>query len=120
LPLRNLSWFVQGLVQLPLNEHDDYRPGTRTNVDTGVRYEAGERLGLLLQLNGLYRGRDRGAQAEPDDTGGQFIYLSPGVSYNFGQRVQAYAFVQLPLYQYVNGVQLVASHALAVGLNMRF
>src|SRR3954451_9592255 len=120
LPLRNLSWFVQGLVQLPLNEHDDYRPGTRTNVDTGVRYEAGERLGLLLQLNGLYRGRDRGAQAEPDDTGGQFIYLSPGVSYNFGQRLQAYAFVQLPLYQYVNGVQLVASHALAVGLNMRF
>jgi len=120
LPLRNLSWFVQGLVQLPLNEHDDYRPGIRTNVDTGVRYDAGERLGLLLQLNGLYKARDRGAQAEPDDTGGQFLFLSPGVSYNFGQRLQAYAFVQLPLYQYVNGVQLVASHALAVGLNMRF
>jgi outer membrane putative beta-barrel porin/alpha-amylase len=120
LPLRNLSWFVQGLVQFPLNQHDDYRPGTRTNVDTGVRYDAGERLGLLLQLNSLYKTRDRGAQAEPDDTGGQFIYLSPGVSYNFGQRLQAYAFVQLPLYQYVNGVQLVASHSLAVGLNMRF
>lgn len=120
LPLRNVSWFVQGLVQAPLNEHDDYRPGIRTNLDMGVRYDMGERLGLLLQLNGLYKTRDRGAQAEPDDTGGQFIFLSPGVSYNFGERFQAYAFVQLPLYQYVNGVQLVASHALAVGLNMRF
>ena len=120
LPLRNLSWFVQGLVQAPLNEHEDYRPGIRTNLDLGVRYDMGERLGLLVQLNGLYKARDRGAQAEPDDTGGQFIFLSPGVSYNFGERFQAYAFVQLPLYQYVNGVQLVASHALAVGLNMRF
>jgi hypothetical protein len=120
LPLRNLSWFVQSLVQAPLNEHDDYRPGIRTNLDVGARYDMGDRLGLLLQLNGLYKARDRGAQAEPDDTGGQFIFLSPGVSYNFGERFQAYAFVQLPLYQYVNGVQLVASHALAVGLNMRF
>jgi hypothetical protein len=34
--------------------------------------------------------------------------------------MQIYGFLQLPIYQDVNGVQLVARHAVAVGLNMRF
>jgi hypothetical protein len=34
--------------------------------------------------------------------------------------VQAYGFVQVPVYQRVNGVQLVPDFAVAVGLNFRF
>jgi hypothetical protein len=120
LPMRNLSWFVQGLAQLPLNYHEDYKPGNRVLLDTGVRYDAGDRLGLLLQLNGLYRASDRGAQAEPEDTGGKFVFVSPGLSYAFTRKLQAYGFVQLPIYQDVNGVQLVAKYAFAAGLNVRF
>jgi hypothetical protein len=120
LPTRNLSWFVQGLAQLPLNTYQEYRPGNRLTFDVGGRYEMGDKLGLLLQLNALLKARDRGAEGEPDDTGGKFVFLSPGVSYAFTQRVQAYGFLQLPLYQNVNGVQLVARHAVAVGLNLRF
>jgi hypothetical protein len=120
LPMRNLSWFVQALAQLPLNSHEEYRPGNRLTLDLGGRYEMGDKLGLLLQLNALYKARDRGEQAEPADTGGKFVFLSPGISYAFTQRVQAYGFVQLPVYQNVNGVQLVARNAVAVGLNMRF
>jgi hypothetical protein len=120
LPTRNLSWFVQGLTQLPLNSHDEYRPGNRVTLDTGVRYDMGDKLGLMLQLNGLFKARDRGEQAEPDDTGGKFLFLSPGLSYALTRRLQTYAFVQLPLYQNVNGVQLVARHALAIGMNLRF
>lgn len=120
MPLRSLSWFTQALAQLPLNTHDDYRPGNRLSLDAGMRYEAGDRLGLLLQLNTLLKARDRGAQAEPEDTGGTFVFLSPGVSYAFTKAVQAYGFLQLPVYQRVNGVQLVPRYALAAGLNMRF
>ena len=120
MPTRNLAWFLQALAQLPLNSHDEYQPGNRLNVDTGLRYDAGDRLGLLAQLNAQFKARDRGAQAEPDNTGGTFLFLSPGVSYAFTRELQAYAFVQLPLYQYVNGVQLVARNAFAMGLNARF
>jgi hypothetical protein len=120
LPTRNLSWFVQGLAQLPLNTYQEYRPGNRLTLDAGGRYEMGDKLGLLLQLNALYKARDRGDQGEPDDTGGKFLFLSPGLSYAFSRKIQAYGFLQLPLYQNVNGVQLVARHAVAVGLNMRF
>jgi outer membrane putative beta-barrel porin/alpha-amylase len=120
LPTRNLAWFVQGLAQLPVNSHDEYRPGNRLGLDLGARYDIGDRLGVLLQLNTLFKARDRGAQAEPEDTGGKFVFLSPGLSYAFSQRLQAYTFVQLPVYQHVNGVQLVPRYAFAVGINSRF
>ena len=120
LPVRNFSWFAQGLAQLPIDTDEDYRPGGRLTADLGARYDANDRLGLLLQLNTLHRGRDAGAQAEPQHTGGSFIFTSPGISYAFSRELQVYGFVQLPLYRHVNGVQLVPHYALAVGLSTRF
>lgn len=118
-PTRNLSSFVQGLVQLPLAERDDYKPGNRVSLDAGLRYGVGEQLGLLLQANALWRGRDRGAEAEPDDTGGTSLFLSPGVGYSLGKALNVYGFFQLPLYQYVNGVQLTARKAFTIGVTLR-
>lgn len=120
LPLKDLSWFVQGLVQIPFTTREDYRPGRRINVDAGMRYEATEKLGLLLQMNALIKGRDGGAQAEAEDSGGRSLFLSPGVAYALTKDLQVYSFLQLPLYQFVNGVQLVADRALVVGLSTRF
>ncbi len=120
LPLKDLSWFAQTLVQFPLNTRDDYKPGRRLSIDTGLRYEKSERLALLLQANALFRGRDSGAQAEPEDSGGKSLWVSPGVSYALTKNIQAYGFVQLPLYQYVNGVQLVATRSFVFGVSTRF
>ena len=120
LPLKDLSWFVQGLVQVPFTTREDYRPGRRINIDAGMRYEATEKLGLLLQMNALIKGRDGGAQAEAEDSGGRSLFLSPGVAYALTKDFQVYSFLQLPLYQFVNGVQLVADRALVVGLSTRF
>jgi hypothetical protein len=36
------------------------------------------------------------------------------------RNLQLYGFVQLPLYQYVNGVQLTADWAAVVGISSRF
>ena len=120
IPLHGLSWFAQGLLQLPLDSREDYRPGRRLSFDAGLRYEATDEIGLLLQANTLFRGRDRGAQAEPEDSGGRSLFLSPGVSYAVTKDLQVYGFYQLPLYQYVNGVQLVASRSVVLGLSVRF
>jgi len=120
LPLKDMSWFAQALVQFALNRRDDYKPGKRLSIDTGLRYESSERLALLLQANVLFRGRDSGEQAEPEDSGGKSVWLSPGMSFAVTKNVQAYGFVQLPLYQYVNGVQLVAERSFVFGLSTRF
>jgi hypothetical protein len=114
------SWFADALVQAPLNEKDQFRPGRRTSLDVGYRMEVGDKLGLMLQFNALHRARDRGAEAEPANSGGRFLFLSPGLSYTLTEKLQLYSFLQLPLYQYVNGVQLTADWAVVAGISTRF
>lgn len=120
LPLRDSSWFVQGLLQQPLNSFEEYRPGRRASVDIGYRYDWTPKLGLMLQLNALMRGRDSGVQAEPADSGGKFVSISPGLSYAVTKDLQAYTFVQKAAYQYVNGVQLTANWSGVAGFSLRF
>ena len=120
LPMKDLSWFAQMLVQAPVNSRDGFKPGERVSLDAGVRYNATDYLSVMLQLNGLYRGRDSGANAEPDDSGGKSWFVSPGFSFALGQDAQIYGFYQLPIYQYVNGVQLVARKASTIGVSVRF
>jgi len=120
LPAGDASWFVQTLLQTPLNSREDYRPGRRVTLDAGYRYEMTDTVGLMLQLNALYRAKDAGNQAEPDDTGGRFLFLSPGASFAITKSAQLYGFVQFPLYQHVNGVQLTSDWSAVVGASMRF
>jgi hypothetical protein len=111
--------FAQLRAQLPLNMRDEYRHGNSVGVDLGIGYPLSHALQLNAQLNLVVKGRDRGDQAEPLDSGGRFLWLSPGLSANLGRRWQLYGVVQLPLYQRVNGVQLTADWTLAAGLAYR-
>ena len=120
LPMKDLSWFMQGTVQLPVNSNDGFKPGRRLSIDAGLRYDAMESLSLMLQVNALARGRDSGVNAEPDDSGGTSWFVSPGFSFAVTQDVRIYAFHQLPVYQRVNGVQLTARSASLVGVSFRF
>ena len=116
----NASWFVQANAQVALNAHDDYRPGSQVLLDAGLRWEATDRLGVLLQLNGLWRGHDSGAAAEPEDSGSRTLSVSPGLTFAVTPEIQVYAFVQVPVYQRVTGVQLVADRAVVVGASAQF
>jgi hypothetical protein len=116
----NASWFVQATVQRPFGAHRDFRPGWQALFDIGLRVDAIDRLGVLLQLNALHKARDSGAEAEPDDSGSRTVAFSPGVTYALTPRVSLYAFVQIPVYQRVNGVQLTADRSYAVGVSAQF
>jgi hypothetical protein len=113
-------FFAQALIQAPVNEHDEFRPGTHYSADVGIAYPAAGTWSGLIQLNALVKDRDRGAQAEPDDSGGSFIWLSPGISWAPTRSTQFYGFVQLPVYQRVSGVQLTADWSASVGVSVRF
>lgn len=114
------SWFGQVLLQQALNSRDGFKPGRQVSADAGVGYRLHERVTAMLQLNLQHRARDQGENAEPEDSGTEFAYLSPGVQVRLGTSTQAYAFVQLPVYQRVKGIQLSADQALLVGLSHRF
>lgn len=62
-----------------------------------------------------------GTNAEPDESGGTFIYFSPGLLVPLGSdEVQLCGLMQLPLLQDVRGTQLTADWAAALGLSVRF
>jgi hypothetical protein len=99
-PLGNrATWFADVNWQAPLDERDEYKPGSQAGVDIGASYPWTGRVALQLQLNTHWKDRDSGANAEPEDTGGTFVHLSPGVSVALGDKTQLYGFVQVPLYQ---------------------
>lgn len=114
------SWFAQAQYQHALNSKDAFKPGAQLSVDLGYAQAIADKLSGLMQLNVVVKGRNRGAAAEPEDSGGRFVFLAPGLSYSVSDNMRAYAFFQQPLYQYVNGVQLTARQALLVGLTARF
>jgi hypothetical protein len=120
LPQHASSWFAQAQYQHPLNSHANFAPGGQLSVDIGAAHRFGDKLSGLLQLNAVVKQRDRGAQAEPADSGSRSVFLSPGIGYDVSDALRVYAFYQQPLYQYVNGVQLTARRAVTVGLARRF
>lgn len=120
LPQWNASWFAQAQYQQALNSHDEFKPGAQFGIDGGFRYGVTDQLGALVQVNALVKRRDSGAQAEPDDSGGRFLSISPGLSYAVTDAIQLYGFFQKPVYQHVNGVQLTADNAFVIGLSSRF
>ena len=120
LPQANASWFLQGQIQQPLKSHNDFKPGAQAGIDAGFNYAFSDKLGALLQINVLAKRRDKGSQAEPADSGGRYMSISPGLSYALTDTIHIYGFFQKPVYQQVNGVQLTASKALVAGLSTRF
>jgi hypothetical protein len=114
------AWFAQVQLQQPLNSHDEFRPGAQLGFDVGYAHPITQRLSGLVQVNALSKRRDSGANAEPEDSGGRFLFVSPGLSYKLGDRFLVYAYYQQPLYQHVNGVQLTADRAVVLGVSTRF
>ncbi len=114
------SWFVQGMWEQVVIERDHYKPGTKFGLDAGLSYQATPDLNLLMQLNLQHKAKDSGANAEPADSGGRSVNLSPGFSYRVATGTQVYGFIQKPIYQYVNGAQLTADWSVAFGLSSQF
>lgn len=114
-----LGYFAQGLVQLPLDSRRHFRPGNGLNLSAGLRWLEG-RITPQLQLNARIEGRERGDQADVDNSGATLIYLSPGLNVQLGNRLNAYLFVQRPLYQHVNGLQLEPDMFYSLGARYRF
>ena len=120
MPLEDFSWFAQVQGVIPMNERDGFKPGKQIRIDGGIRHGFLRDGAVMLQLNYLAKGRDSGENAEPEDSGQRVVFTSLGASWNLSKNLQLYGFAQLPLYQAVNGVQLVARYSFVAGVSSRF
>ena len=117
---QNWDYFAQATAQLPATASDDYRPGNSLNVNLGFRYMALDKIVPQIQVNSRVSAKDSGANASPDDSGGKTIYLSPGVTFIASERVTVFGFVQLPIYQNLNGYQLAPKYTASIGASFTF
>ena len=104
-------------MQQPLNSREDFKPSAGVNFNLGLRYMASPTFVPQLQINARIEKREVGANADVDNSGASLVYLSPGVTWNINRRFSAFAFVQVPLYQRVNGLQIEARQLGSIGLH---
>jgi hypothetical protein len=119
-PAVNLGVFAQVMLDQPLAARDGFLPSTSLGVSGGVRWLNSSSFTPQLQLNAKFEGREHGAEADTANSGGTTVYLSPGVTAEVGRRASAFAFVQLPVAQRVNGLQLEPRWLLSTGVRWPF
>jgi hypothetical protein len=119
---KDWDYYAQAMAQIPTNTKDGYQPGNSLNLNFGVRYLLNDYITPQLQINTKVSGRDSevGNAATGQDSGGTLVYLSPGVTVNVLKDLKLYGFVQLPIYQYVNGNQLTPTWTGTLGARYNF
>jgi hypothetical protein len=114
------GYFAQAQVQAALTSRDQFKPGRSLTVNFGLRYTASATFVPQLQFNARAERREQGANADVENSGATLAYLSPGLTWNVSPRFSAFAFLQVPIYQRVNGLQIEARELASVGLHYHF
>lgn len=114
------NYFTQAIFQTALYSKDDYRPGNSVNFNAGLRYAGFTFITPQIQVNYKYVERDSGANADTFSTGGSLVYASAGAVVPIGDKFSVYGFAQIPVYQYVRGVQLVQRYSTTFGMRYSF
>ena len=115
-PAENFGYFASVMLLQPLASRDGFLPSTSLTLSTGVRWLNSSRFTPQLQLNLKTEGREHGEQADTPNSGSTIAYLSPGVTAEVTAQTSAFVFVQLPVYQRVNGLQLEPKWLLSLGV----
>jgi len=116
--------FAQAHYDRAFAAHAGYRPGNELDAAAGAYY-AGWQFGRattlapVLQLLMSDRLHDTGVNADPPDSGYLRFLAAPGLELDMG-KVHLYGDVEIPVYQDVNGNQLVAPRAYKLILSYSF
>ena len=121
----DLKYFAQAVWDKPLDWKSIYRPGEELNFAIGFSWAgwtfAGGKATLapVVQLIGSVRARDHGSDGHSDDSGYERAVLAPGLELQSGPW-RLFADIGAPVYQRVNGNQLVAPVLFKTMLTRRF
>lgn len=99
---------------------EDFRHGAETQVHVGTEYPLARRLALLLQSNYRLRAKNDSGDSDDEETansGSAVVYLTPGLRLDALEGFSIYGLAQLPVYERVNGIQVVAESNLVLGIS---
>jgi hypothetical protein len=124
IPLLNAwNWFTNAQANIPTLTGAGYRPGTEIDGALGVYYNGWKfrklKIAPLAQVLADHRWRDSGAAADSQNTGYDRILLAPGIEFDTA-RFRIYGDVGFPVYQFLNGNQIVAAEYYKVNIGYAF
>jgi hypothetical protein len=111
-----LGYFVQLTGQAALDDRDGYKPGSFVQASVALNVTHWRNITPQLQLSFRATGKDSGPNSDRPNSGGEQVNVAPGLSAKLGSRVTGFGFVELPLYNRVNGYQLVPEAKFSAGL----
>ncbi|MBI5450057.1 MAG: transporter [Gammaproteobacteria bacterium] len=114
------SLFTSGSYQLNSENDLNYRFGNTLLLNAGLNYRIDPTLLGSLQLNLRTTDHDAFNGSAVPNTGGSFVYLTPGLSLQIAETSSLYTHIQLPVYQYVNDSNLAPRFGLMVGVSHGF
>ena len=111
-----LGYFVQVTGQAPVNHRDGYKPGSFVQASAALNLTHWRNITPQLQLSFRHTAKDSGPNADRPNSGGDQVNLAPGLSAKISSKLVGFSFVELPVYNRVNGYQLVPKAKLSLGL----
>ena len=119
----SVGYFLQDSLDQPFLTQGGYLPGTENDAAVGVYYNGlhagGVRVTPIAEVLNSYRTRDRGWAADPTNSGYERILLAPAIELDF-KKFMVFFDVGFPVYQNVNGNQLVTSALYKVSVSYMF
>ena len=102
--------------------HEDYRLGRVLTLSAGTVYPVLTQWGVVTQLNVVHKGKEDAGPTheEVGKTGGEFLYVTPGLQWRPTTALDISALVQLPVHQRVNEIQLTSQYNVLVSVGYRF
>lgn len=115
-----LDTFASASYQLTTENDLNYKMGDTLILNGGAGYRIVEKVLASLQLNFRRAARDQFFGDNVPSTGGRWLYVTPGVRFEATPNTGLYAHLQIPIYQYVNEVNIVPRYGLIMGVSHVF
>jgi hypothetical protein len=121
----SFSYFLQGLLDVPVASQGGYKPGDEFDGAIGAYYQGWRvddgkvRISPVLQFLVSARQKDSGVNADPQDSGYTRGIISPGLEVGMAGW-KLYGDVEIPVYQNYKGDQLAAHEAFKLILSRDF
>ena len=100
------SHFASAQFQVALSHGVGFRPGNAFTGVLGLRRTGAGAVQPQVQLTVRTEQAESGTEADASNSGATLVHVTPGLVAQLGARISLSAFVQLPVYQNVRGLQL--------------
>ena len=96
---------------------NNFRGGNSWQADVAVSYNHHARITPVIELNGIFFKKDNENNEPKKNSGGDVIYLSPGINVQLAHSVTAYGNYSYPIYQNLGGISNNEDYRFSLGIS---